>query len=745
VPAALLAGMLLALSLVAVVARLDAPSDPTVLLLGRATWNLDGVVVDVLAPGPLRTGDLVTTIGSVRLADGLGGLAPPRAGDVLPYGVVRDGDPQTLEVGMARPDVAALLRAGWGDIVFVVAFGVLGLALYLRRRDEPATAPLLVLASGLLGSTLVVVAGLPASALAVGGGRLLLFHLCSLGVYATAWGALAAFSLVLTGYGDRRWRGRRVASLAQAAPPAGAALWGLATWAGTGGGLAWLGLLHAGETTVALVTLLACAGWGVSAYLRTPEGLVHSRLRWLAGGGAASVVTSIAFWELPELVTGRQLLPAGSLGLSGLPFVLAMAVALRRHRLFDIEKLATRALVYVVVGLVLLAGYVALVSLLVAVLQISGTVAAALTASVAALVLAPLKAAAQDAVNRLMYGDRDDPAAVLGRLGAQLEAVVPAAEVLPAIVRTVAQSLRVPFVAIDLADGTGEFRRAAQSADAEPRPGRSLHEQPLLHRGALVGRLLVSGRGPADPLEPADLAVLGVLAQQVGAAVEAVRLQDDLRRSRAEVVALREEERRRLRRDLHDGMGPALAAIGLKAHLAAREVPPGSPAQRALAEISAEARDCVDDVRRLVEALRPPAIDDLGLIGALRSRAAGLAGDVAIDVAGDEPDHAALTAAVETAAYRIAVEAMTNAVRHSRARRCRVELGTENGSLRLLVCDDGVGVPARDGDARAGTGVGLRSMRERAAEVGGTCSVQSAPGGGTVVEARLPLRLEDEL
>jgi signal transduction histidine kinase len=740
---ALLAGVLLALSLVAVVVRLDAPSDPTVLVPGRDTWSADGVLVDVLdgtRTSPLRAGDLVTTIGEVRLSRGLGGLTPPRAGDVLPYGIVRNGVPRTVRVTMARPDVAALVRAGWGDLVFVVAFGALGVALYLRRRDEPATGPLLVVAVGLFGSTLVVVAGLPALALAVGGPRLVLFHLCSLGVYSVAWGGLAAFSLALTGAGDRRWRGRRVTTLAYAAPPLAAALWALGTRIGTGGGLAWLGQLHVGETTVALVTLVSFAVWGVLAYIRTPAGLVRTRLRWLAGGGAATVLVSIAGWELPELVTGRQLFPAGSLGLSGLPFVVAMGVALRRHRLFDIEKLANRALVYVVVVLALLSGYVALVSLLVAVLQVSGTVAAAVTAAAAALALAPLRAVAQGTVNRLMYGDRDDPAAVLDRLGAQLEAVLPASEVLPVIVRTVAQSLRVPFVAVELADGAGGFRRAAQYGDeVEP-----LHAQRLLHRGTLVGRLLVAGRGSADPLEPADLTVLGVLAQQVGAAVEAVRLQDDLRRSRAEVVALREEERRRLRRDLHDGMGPALAAIGLKAHLATRDLPAGSPARRSLAEIAAEARDCADDVRRLVEALRPPALDELGLVGALRSRAATFAGGVTIEVAGQEPNGVPLPAAVETAAFRIAVEAMTNAVRHSHGRRCLVEVAQEDGALWLSVSDDGVGVRIRDpaiGDGRPG--VGLRSMRERAAEVGGACSVLPAPGGGTLVEARLPLALGD--
>ena len=737
----LCAAALLAVSLLALIVRLDAPADRTVLILERATWSAEGVVVDVPdgAGDGLASGDVVVGIGPIRLADGLGGLAPPTAGDRLRYAVVRGGVARTVEVSMARPDVRALLRAGWGDLVFAVAFAVLGVGLFLRRRDEPTVAPLLVLATGLFGSTLVVVAGLPALTLAVGGGRLVLFHLCSVVVYTVAWGGLAAFSLALTGHGERTWRGRRVIVLAYLVPPVLAVAWALATRTIIRADLVWLGLLHAGVTAVALSTLVAFAGWSVAAYRRAPEGLVRSRLRWLAGGGAASALASAAGWGVPELLTGRQLLPAGMFGLSGLPFVAALGVALRRHQLFDIEKIANRALVYVTVVLALLTGYVALVSLLVAVLRVSGTVAAATVAAVAALALAPLRTAAQAAINRLMYGERDDPAAVLKRLGGQLGAALPASEVLPAIVRTVARSLRVPYVGIELveADGTRFRVVAQQGVAAEP-----LHMQPLSHRGRVVGRLLVAGRGPGDPLERADLVVIDMLAQQVGAAAETVRLQEDLRRSRAQVVALREEERRRLRRDLHDGMGPSLAAIGLKAHLAARELPAGSAAHQALTEIGAEARDCVDDVRRLVEALRPSALDELGLVGALSSRAAALSGPLRIEVAGADLDGVSPSAAVETAAYLIAVEAMTNAVRHSQARQCVVRLAAEGDALRVTVCDDGIAL--QSGDAFAPgmrVGVGLRSMRERATEVGGTCSIRQAPDGGTRVEANLPLRL----
>ncbi len=193
-----------------------------------------------------------------------------------------------------------------------------------------------------------------------------------------------------------------------------------------------------------------------------------------------------------------------------------------------------------------------------------------------------------------------------------------------------------------------------------------MHETALVHHGETVGRLRVSGRGRDDPLDATDLALIDALAQQVGPAVQAVRLHEDLVRSRAAVVASREDERRRLRRDLHDGLGPSLAAIRLKAGLAARSAPAGSPTRTLLDEIGTEVESSIADVRRVVDALRPPALDELGLVGALRARAASLAGELEFTVTGPD-QRPPLPAAVETAAYRIAVEALTNAARHSQA------------------------------------------------------------------------------
>ncbi len=740
---ALLALALVVLGVLGAAARLDGPGDGSDV---GPVWPGDGRgIVVASAPGPgsgLRAGDRVTGVDGRRAA----------VGTVVTFSLVRDGAPIAVPVRLARPAVAPLLRLGWGDLVFVVALAGLAVALYLRRPEQPSTGPLLVFAAALLGSTLTTVAGLPVIAVVTGGPQLWLYELNTVVAYSVAWGAMLAFALTLAP--DHPWlrRGRVVLAVAYAAPLAAMLLWAGVAAPLSAGRADWLRLVATGQTAVVAVSLLAGLAAGAVAY-RAGSAPTRARLRWLVAGGLATVVLGIAGWHLPVLIGGRPLLPAGALGLSALPFVAGVGVALRRHRLFDIERLANRSLVYAATVTVLVAGYAVTVAILVSALRLSDRVAAALAAAGAALALAPLRHLAQSTVNRVMYGDRHDPAGALDRLGARLRSVLLPDDVLPAIVATVARSLRVPYAAIELAAGDG-FQSDALAAGDGFQPGAlaagdgflpaaqhgtpvgAVHTEPLRYQGTVVGRLLVSARGTDDPLDPVDLELLAVLAGQIGTAVQAVRLHEDLTRSRAQVVASREDERRRLRRDLHDGLGPALAAIGLKAELAARGLAGESAARELVEQISRESALAVADVRRLVEALRPPALDELGLVGAVRSRAATLGGAMAIDVSAAS-DGWQLPAAVETAAYRIAVEAVTNAVRHSGARTCRVVFAHDPRGLEVTVTDDGAGL-----DASRPAGVGLRSMRERAAEVGGECSVQAGPRAGTVVRAWLPTAME---
>jgi signal transduction histidine kinase len=234
------------------------------------------------------------------------------------------------------------------------------------------------------------------------------------------------------------------------------------------------------------------------------------------------------------------------------------------------------------------------------------------------------------------------------------------------------------------------------------------------------------------------------IARQAGTAVHAVRLTVDLQRSRQQLITAREEERRRLRRDLHDGLGATLAALNLEAAALRRSIRSDPPRAEALVdEFRRDIRATIEDIRRLVYELRPPTLDQLGLVEAVRAQAAqcGRAdeqGDLVLQINVDAPEALPpLPAAVEVAAFRIAQEALTNVVSHARAQQCTVRLEMKDG-LIIEVVDDGVGVGLVNG-RRPNSGLGLLSMRERAEELGGSCLVEPVAGGGTRVLASLPL------
>jgi signal transduction histidine kinase len=222
--------------------------------------------------------------------------------------------------------------------------------------------------------------------------------------------------------------------------------------------------------------------------------------------------------------------------------------------------------------------------------------------------------------------------------------------------------------------------------------------------------------------------------------MRAVQLSDELRQSRQRIVTAREEERRRLRRDLHDGLGPQLASqtLGLEA---VEQLMPTNPqkAYELLASLKGQAQEAITDVRRLVYELRPPTLDDLGMVGALQQSAARLENDTlqfAFDIAEPLPD---LPAAVETAIYRITQEAMTNVVRHAGASHATIRIACTAQQICVVIRDDGQGLSAQQQ-----SGVGLQSMRERAAELNGSCTIEPRSEGGTKVVAQLPLEVSDE-
>jgi signal transduction histidine kinase len=471
-----------------------------------------------------------------------------------------------------------------------------------------------------------------------------------------------------------------------------------------------------------LLGAVACGVVGavlIAVRMVRARGSERRRLGWFF---AAFIVVGLA-----RALPVNPVVPAIAVGF--LP--VALGVAMLRHQLFDGDRLLNRTLVYTVLTVGVAGVFGLTVGLASGALGGDGTGAVA-AAVVIALGLAPARNLVQRAVDRLLYGQRRDPYAALTGLGRQLSATIAPGEVLPVVVRTVRGALRLPYVAVTLAGD-------AQPTAADGEPTEAVAELPLRHAGTEVGRLTVGLRDGQRFLDPGDERLLQGFAQQAGIAADGVRLTHDLRRSRDELAVARDEERHRIRRDLHDGLGPTLAGVALGLGAARRSVAASAPETAdLLASMETEVKGSLADVKRLVADLHPTTLEELGLAEALRQyadtvtqRSEGTL-KVKVELAGPLPT---LPAAAEVAAYRIVLEAVTNVARHAQASLCTVAVSAIDGRLGLTVTDDGRGMPPL-GQA---PGLGLRSMAERAAELGGECTVGAAGDRGTRVAAAIPL------
>ncbi len=513
-----------------------------------------------------------------------------------------------------------------------------------------------------------------------------------------------------------------------------------------------------------LSTVIWIGSWVIGAlsqiyrYARVSTQMERQQTKWMVFGLAISlclllVEGLVQALSSPNPNTGD----AHLLSLLVAQFVAALAfvlppicigMAILRYRLWDIDLIINRTLVYSILTTSMIGLYVLVVVGFGALFRIQGNVLLSLLATgIIALIFQPLRQHLQQAINRLMFGERDDPYRVIASLGQRLEATLAPEEVLPTLVEVVAHSLKLPYVAIRMKQGP-VFKMVTVYGEArEP-----LARWPLTYQAELIGELILAPRTGSGPFTGSERQLLQELARQASVAVHGVLLTADLERSRQHIVAAREEARRRLGSDLHDGLGHTLAGVlhtlDTASHHLERDP---ATARLLLSDMKQQTKNAIDQTRRLAHALHPPELDLLGLLQALRERVQQYqqpdGGGLHLHLE-FPPRLPPLPIAVEAAAYYIALEALNNVWRHAQAQHCHFRLtliehatnllpGIWNTSvLEVEICDDGRGLPEEAQEKHGG--LGFASMRERATELGGTCLIERGPTGGTRVFVRLP-------
>lgn len=744
-----------------VATRWDTPSDRTVTAQATEGWSNGGIRADdVLDPDPdpghgLRAGDRVTAVDGVPVGwlQSHPGTVHPQVGQMLTYTVLRPvaGVPQSQQPQQSqqsqqqRLDVRVTLSGyplAQGLARHLAVFPLLATmyavaTFVIVRRPRQQAARALYTMAVLLPVT-VTAYPLSPQVIEVVTGHLWPFLVADVG-NCLLWGALLHFALVFPDPPPFVTRRPWIVVAAYLLPFGYHAGWLAVFLPQTDDPLTRLQTVVVISQSAAHIQPFLVAGAMVVGYRNASDDLARRGMRWAFVTVAVSTVAYLTLGQLPTRLIGHPLIPWDWQVLLFAPFPVALGLAILRYRLFDIQIIVRRSLVFGA----LTAGLGGLYLLVVAVSSRLGWLpsrAGPFVASLSvALLFGPLRTQARRVISHSLFGDRDDPYEVMDRLARRLEATASADSVLTTLVETLTETLRLSYAAIRL-------RGAADRATSYGVPTGSSIIVPIVHAGEQVGELEIDPGARREPFGVSDQRLLDGLARQVGVISQNLLLEMRLRQSLERLVTAREEERRRLRRDLHDGLGPSLATTAMQVDLAASLIERDpARARKILTDLGRAQRDAVAGLRRLVDGLRPPVLDRLGLIGALRdsSEAFTAAARVTGPTEGKPPtvtvdadaDVEPLPAAVEVAAYRLTQEALTNVVRHAKARRCEIRLWREAGALLVQIRDDGCGLPT---GYRAG--VGINAIRERATELGGSASVTAGPDGGTVVFARLPVR-----
>lgn len=486
----------------------------------------------------------------------------------------------------------------------------------------------------------------------------------------------------------------------------------------------WLGGVAGAALPLVLVGAVGCVASALDR-LRQSNGRERQQLLWFASGAGLCVVSLVVSpsWSIAPLteLIALPLIPA------------AIGVALLRHRLYDIEFVLNRVAFYAALAAVIGGLYVGVVAAVTHWFDAGSLVGAVIASGVIAVAFDRIRRQLEGVADRFLFGSRHDPAVAMSELTRRL-ATTANPEALDAIAAAVVASVRLRGARVEIT--TSNDRQLVGTAGEIDSPTVTL---PLRVDGRELGSLSVEASAGA-PLDVAAGRLLEDLAAQAAIAARAISLAVELQQSRARLLEAVEQERRRLRRDLHDGVGTSLVGVVMQLEALSNLVDQNAPASALVTTIESETRQLVSDTRRLVHGLAPPVVEEVGLLEAIRqhadrlNRTGGRRGTFSVE--SEMHTTQRLPVAVEVAAYVIATEAMTNVARHAHATRCMVTL-THDTHLTVEVTDDGIGL-----NGSHAPGVGLRSMRERTEDLGGALAIEPAADHGTRIIATLPLEFD---
>jgi len=719
------------------------PADGTVTFPSAPYWSERGVVINKLLQGTsaLRVGDCVVAVDGRPLEDLVrnGPVRNYAVGDVIRYDVHRSDAPldrdcsgplASVEVTLTAYQFSSVLRPKASVLLLACFMLALGTFLVAVRPGSGAPRALLAAACLYLFGVTVWPFGMQVVDLA-SGPRLWPFVIGET-AKVLFWGALLLMAASLP---RQSLPPRRVVIGCFVVPLALYLLYIVVALpqASELGKLARLITISFGAAHAIPILMMLALVFG---YRSVGEPEKRAVVRWVLIPFTLGTLAYVGLGQLPAAITGRPLVPWPWFRGVFVLVLAAMTVSVVRNHLFEVQIVVRRWGLRIVALIAATAGVLVLWRWLVVpptrpanwLMAAAGILIAALCVTIALL---------NRFLQRRLFGARADSDVMIAALSSRTTPVVTDESGLVAALDALMHALRLAFVHLDLT--MPGMTPLSVSRGASRQPDRVM---PLYAGKVHVGQLSLAVRPGLEPLGRADERLLDALGHVLASSAYNLGLQQALRKALAQAVTAREEERRYIRREIHDGIGPLLAAALLRTETA-MDLPPGCASQaESLQKLHNLQKTALTDVRSLVEGLRPPALDHGGLLGALQQHAElsavmGTEGPptVTFEVAGDL---SVLPAAVEVASYRIAQEAISNATKHAGAQRITVQMTRTENSLTVEVDDDGIGVAANTNHS----GVGLASMTERASELGGWCSKEHSPTGGTRVTAWLPILIE---